>query len=86
MPRMMLIDASHAEETRVAVLDGNRLDDFDIETDDKKQIKGNIYLAKVLTSILISWVRPPVRRQARAKRPLACPHRVHARENGPFGP
>ncbi|MGC8532479.1 MAG: Rne/Rng family ribonuclease [Acidiphilium sp.] len=48
MPRMMLIDASHAEETRVAVLDGNRLDDFDIETDDKKQIKGNIYLAKVV--------------------------------------
>jgi ribonuclease E len=45
---MMLIDASHAEETRVAVLDGNRLDDFDIETDDKKQIKGNIYLAKVV--------------------------------------
>jgi ribonuclease E len=48
MPRMMLIDASHAEETRVAVLDGNRLDDFDIETEDKRQIKGNIYLAKVV--------------------------------------
>ncbi len=44
----MLIDASHAEETRVAVLDGNRLDDFDIETEDKQQIKGNIYLAKVV--------------------------------------
>ncbi|EKM98781.1 ribonuclease [Acidocella sp. MX-AZ02] len=44
----MLIDASHAEETRVVVLDGNRLDDFDVETVSRKQIKGNIYLAKVI--------------------------------------
>ncbi|MCW8306427.1 Rne/Rng family ribonuclease [Acidiphilium sp. PA] len=48
MTKTMLIDASHAEETRVVVLDNNRLDDFDIETADKKQIKGNIYLAKVI--------------------------------------
>ena len=48
MTKTMLIDASHAEETRVVVLDGSRLDDFDIETADKKQIKGNIYLAKVV--------------------------------------
>ena len=48
MTKTMLIDASHAEETRVVVLDHNRLDDFDIETADKKQIKGNIYLAKVI--------------------------------------
>lgn len=48
MTKTMLIDASHAEETRVVVLDGSRLDDFDIETADKKQIKGNIYLAKVI--------------------------------------
>ena len=44
----MLIDATHAEETRVVVLDGNRLEDFDVETSTKKQLKGNIYLAKVV--------------------------------------
>ncbi|WP_039885391.1 ribonuclease E/G [Acidocella sp. MX-AZ02] len=48
MSKKMLIDASHAEETRVVVLDGNRLDDFDVETVSRKQIKGNIYLAKVI--------------------------------------
>jgi ribonuclease E len=48
MTKRMLIDASHAEETRVVVLDGNRLEDFDVETSTKKQLKGNIYLAKVV--------------------------------------
>jgi ribonuclease E len=48
MTKRMLIDASHAEETRVVVLDGNRLEDFDLETATKKQLKGNIYLAKVV--------------------------------------
>ncbi len=48
MPKRMLIDATHAEETRVVVLDGNRLEDFDIETAAKRQLKGNIYLAKVV--------------------------------------
>jgi ribonuclease E len=43
----MLIDATHAEETRVVVLDGNRLEEFDFESSTKKQIKGNVYLAKV---------------------------------------
>lgn len=43
----MLIDASHSEEMRVAVVDGTRLDELDIETSTKKQLKGNIYLAKV---------------------------------------
>lgn len=43
----MLIDATHNEETRVAVVDDNRLEEFDYETDAKKQLKGNIYLAKV---------------------------------------
>src|ERR1700736_99201 len=47
MTKRMLIDASHAEETRVVVLDGNRLEDFDVESSTKKQVKGNIYLAKV---------------------------------------
>jgi ribonuclease E len=45
--RMMLVDAAHPEETRVVVLNGNRLEEFDFETSTKKQIKGNIYLAKV---------------------------------------
>jgi ribonuclease E len=48
MTKRLLIDASHAEETRVVVLDGNRLEDFDVETATRKQIKGNIYLAKVI--------------------------------------
>ena len=48
MTKRMLIDATHAEETRVVVLDGNRLEDFDVETATKRQLKGNIYLAKVV--------------------------------------
>src|SRR5271170_5952173 len=47
MARRMLIDATHSEETRVVVLNGNRLEEFDFETSTKKQIKGNIYLAKI---------------------------------------
>lgn len=43
----MLIDASHEEETRVAIVDGNRVEDFDYESSAKKQLKGSIYLAKV---------------------------------------
>jgi len=43
----MLIDARHPEETRVAVLTGNRIEEFDFESAEHKQIKGNIYLAKV---------------------------------------
>ncbi|HET6183697.1 MAG TPA: Rne/Rng family ribonuclease [Acetobacteraceae bacterium] len=48
MTKRMLIDATHAEETRVVVLDGNRLEDFDVETSTKRHLKGNIYLAKVI--------------------------------------
>jgi ribonuclease E len=48
MTKKLLIDASHAEETRVVLLDGNRLEDFDVETATRRQIKGNIYLAKVI--------------------------------------
>lgn len=44
----MLIDATHAEEQRVAIMDGNRLEDFEAETSTKQQFKGNIYLAKVI--------------------------------------
>ncbi|NBX66269.1 MAG: Rne/Rng family ribonuclease [Proteobacteria bacterium] len=47
MAKIMLIDAAQPEETRVAVMDGRRLDNFDIESASKKQLKGNIYLAKV---------------------------------------
>ncbi len=46
MSRRMLVDAAHPEETRVVVLSGNRLEEFDFETSTKKQIKGNIYLRK----------------------------------------
>ena len=48
MVKRMLIDATHLEETRVVVLDGTRLEEFDVETSTKKQNKGNIYLAKVI--------------------------------------
>jgi ribonuclease E len=47
MAKQMLIDAAHPEETRVAVLDGKSVDDFDFETASRKQLRGNIYLAKV---------------------------------------
>ncbi|WP_340117289.1 ribonuclease E/G [Pelagibius sp. 7325] len=47
MAKRMLIDASHPEETRVVVQSGNRLEDFDYETSSRKQLKGNIYLAKI---------------------------------------
>ncbi|NCP18051.1 MAG: Rne/Rng family ribonuclease [Erythrobacter sp.] len=47
MAMRMLIDARHTEETRVAVLKGNRIEEFDFESAEHKQIKGNIYLAKV---------------------------------------
>ncbi|MBB5690490.1 ribonuclease E [Roseomonas alkaliterrae] len=48
MTKRMLIDASHPEETRVVVLDGNRVEEFDLETANRKPLKGNIYLAKVV--------------------------------------
>ena len=47
MANKMLIDASHPEETRVVVLRGNRIDEFDFESASKKPLRGNIYLAKV---------------------------------------
>ena len=47
MTTRMLIDARHREETRVAVVKGNRIEEFDFESADRKQLKGNIYLAKV---------------------------------------
>ena len=48
MSKQMLIDATHAEETRVVVLEDGRLDEFDVDTSIKKQLKSNIYLAKVV--------------------------------------
>src|SRR5262249_43492861 len=47
MANKMLIDAAHPEETRVVVLRGNRVEEFDFETAQRKQLRGNIYLAKV---------------------------------------
>ncbi|MDD3837669.1 MAG: ribonuclease E/G, partial [Phenylobacterium sp.] len=47
MTKKMLIDAAHAEETRVVLVDGNRVEDFDFESKSRKQLRGNIYLAKV---------------------------------------
>jgi ribonuclease E len=48
MPKKMLIDATHAEETRVVVVDGNKVEEFDYENLYKRQLAGNIYLAKVI--------------------------------------
>ena len=47
MAKKMLIDATHAEETRVVVVEGNKVEEFDFESLNKKQLAGNIYLAKV---------------------------------------
>jgi len=47
MPNKMLVDATHPEETRVVVLRGNRVEEFDYESANRKQLRGNIYLAKV---------------------------------------
>jgi len=47
MSKKMLIDAAHAEETRVVVVDGTRVEEFDFESQNRKQLRGNIYLAKV---------------------------------------
>ena len=47
MAKKMLIDATHAEETRVVVVDGNKVEEFDFESESKRQLAGNIYLAKV---------------------------------------
>ena len=47
MAKKMLIDATHAEETRVVVVDGNKVEEFDFETANRRQLAGNIYLAKV---------------------------------------
>jgi ribonuclease E len=47
MAKKMLIDATHAEETRVVVVDGNKVEEFDFESQKKRQLAGNIYLAKI---------------------------------------
>ncbi|WP_074734712.1 Rne/Rng family ribonuclease [Ruegeria halocynthiae] len=47
MAKKMLIDATHAEETRIVVVDGNKVEEFDFESENKRQLAGNIYLAKV---------------------------------------
>jgi ribonuclease E len=47
MTTRMLIDTAHPEETRVVVVKGSRIEEFDFESAAKKQLKGNIYLAKV---------------------------------------
>ena len=47
MGKKMLIDAAHPEETRVVVVQGNRIEEFDFESAAKKQLRGSIYLAKV---------------------------------------
>ena len=47
MPNKMLIDSTHPEETRVVVLRGQRVEEFDFESASRRQLRGNIYLAKV---------------------------------------
>ena len=47
MAKKMLIDATHAEETRVVVVEGNKVEEFDFESKNRRQLAGNIYLAKV---------------------------------------
>ena len=52
MTKRMLIDSAHPEETRVVLLDGNQLEDFDVEVSSRRQLKGNIYsliMAEIVT-------------------------------------
>jgi hypothetical protein len=58
MNKRMLIDGTHPEEVRVVIADGNRLEEYDIESATKSQLKGNIYLAKVMR------VEPPSKRHS----------------------
>ncbi|MCU0886987.1 MAG: hypothetical protein MUC64_03040, partial [Rubritepida sp.] len=48
MTKRMLIDAAHPEETRVVVMDGSRVEEFDLEAANRLPLKGNIYLARVV--------------------------------------
>lgn len=66
MTKTMLIDATHVEETRVAVVDDQRLVEFDYESKVRRQLKGNIFLAKVTRvepslagSVREFWRQPP---------------------------
>ena len=47
MSKKMLIDASHPEETRVVIVDGTRVEELDFESENKRQLRGNVYLARV---------------------------------------
>ena len=47
MTKRLLIDARQSEETRVVLLSGTRIEDFDYETENRKQLKGNVYLARI---------------------------------------
>ena len=69
MAKRMLIDATHPEETRVAVVDGRRLEEFDVEVASRKQLKGNIYLAKItrVEPSLLGQVAPGGPRQVLAR-------------------
>src|SRR3972149_4597844 len=82
MGNKMLIDATHPEETRVVVLRGNRVEEFDFESASRKQLRGNIYLAKVTRVEPANQARrrpdrghPPARRRERiASEPLHDEH------------
>ena len=52
MTKRLLIDARQSEETRVVLLSGTRIEDFDYETENRKQLKGNVYLARVTLSLI----------------------------------
>jgi len=67
MPKKMLIDATHAEETRVVVVDGNKVEEFDFESQFKRQLAGNIYLAKV------TRVEPSLQAAASLRSPKSTP-------------
>src|SRR5947209_9299369 len=64
MPNKMLVDATHPEETRVVVLRGHRVEEFDFESASRKQLRGNIYLAKVTRAERAERLAEPVREAA----------------------
>ena len=76
MAKRMLIDATHPEETRVVVLSGQRLEEFDIEAASRKPLKGNIYLAKV------TRVEPSLQAEALLRGAPGLPAQHQVRNHG----
>ena len=85
MANKMLIDATHPEETRVVVTRGNRIEEFDFEAASKKQLRGNIYLARVTRvepSLQAAFARSSAVGIALMPQPLSSTAHISSRATG----